>query len=82
MELFKRTKLFLLGTLSLSLMGCPDTDIDPINPGPTNPDPISPKEQKTILKDTGMEFIKAIDAEDHENLVEVLAYMEDAGLRI
>ena len=79
MELFKRTKLFLLGALSLSLMGCPDTDIDPINPGPINPDPISPKEQKTILKDTGMEFIKAIDAEDHENLVEVLAYMEDAG---
>lgn len=74
-EFLKRTKLFLLGALSLSLMGCPDPDPIPV----PNPDPISPIEQKTILKDTGMEFLDAIDAEDHENLVEVLAYMDDTG---
>lgn len=77
-KLLNITKLMLWGTLSLSLMGCPNSGSAPIDPEP-DLDPLTPKEQKTRIKEIGLKFVDAIEAKTHENLVEVLAYMDDEG---
>ena len=39
---------------------------------------LAPSAQKTRLQDVGLEFIDAIKTETHENLVDVMAYMDEA----
>lgn len=79
MKLFKGASLLLLGTLSISFIGCNKSD----GPG-SDPEPkdqlLTPKEQKARLNDIGIRFTDAIDSETHENLVEVAAYMDEEGL--
>lgn len=38
---------------------------------------IAPSESKSRLQEIGLEFVNAIDATTHENLVDVVAYMEE-----
>lgn len=38
---------------------------------------ITPSKQKTRLQDIGLEFVNTINAGTHENLVDVMAYMEE-----
>lgn len=81
----KKSYLFV-GLLALGMMlfqGCEKKPVvDPIDP--VNPDivgemeELAPSEQKTRLQDVGLEFIDAIKAGTHENLADVIAYMDEA----
>lgn len=73
----------LAGLLSFSmlLVGCGDKNevVDPeVDPGFNGKmEELTPSKSKTRLQDVGLEFIDAIDAATHENLVDVVAYMEE-----
>jgi len=63
------------------LVGCGDKNevVDPeVDPGFNGKmEELTPSKSKTRLQDVGLEFIDAIDAATHENLVEVVAYLEE-----
>lgn len=69
MKTLKMTKLLMFGLLTLGIWSCRNKE-DVV-------EPIKPKEQKTRLQDVGLEFLNAIQAETHENLVQVAAYIDD-----
>lgn len=75
-----KKKNLLLGLVSLSLMGCPDSDLTGISGADPSLDgkmeELAPSAQKTRLQDAGLEFVNAIKAENHENLVDVTAYVD------
>ena len=77
----------LAGLLSFGmlLIGCCDKNevVDPevdfgLDPGFAGKmEEVTPLKSKTRLSDIGLEFVDAIDAATHENLVDVVAYMEE-----
>ena len=77
----------LAGLLSFGmlLIGCRDKNevVDPevdfgLDPGFAGKmEEVTPLKSKTRLSDIGLEFVDAIDAATHENLVDVVAYMEE-----
>lgn len=73
--------LLALGMASLSSCGDelnavkPGNDVDPGLKGQM--EELAPSAAKQTLQDVGIEFIEAIGASDHENLVEVAAFLID-----
>ena len=74
----------LVGLLALGmtfLQGCKKGDIpgvDPVDPDLTGEmEKLTPSASKTRLQDVGLEFVSAINAETHENLVDVIAYIDE-----
>lgn len=77
-------KSYLLAGLLLFvtlLSGCKkDKELDEpsVDPGLKGEmEELAPSKQKTRLQDIGIEFVNAINASTHENLADVVAYMEE-----
>ena len=74
----------LVGLLTLGmavLQGCkedPEVTIVPIDPDLNGQmEELTPSAQKTRLQDVGLEFVNAIEAENHQNLIDVIGYIGD-----
>ena len=74
---------FLAGLLSFGMLlsgceknkGIDDPSVDPGLKGEM--EELTASKQKTRLQDIGLEFVNAINASSHENLADVIAYMDE-----
>lgn len=79
-----KKNFLLVGLLTLGVMAfqsCKKNEnigVTPVDPDLTGKmEKLTPSESKTRLQDVGLEFVKSIEAETHENLVEVVAYIDE-----
>lgn len=68
----------LVGLFALAMMGCEKKPEVGVAPEPSGTmEELTPSAQKKRLQEASLEFVNAIKAEDHENLVDVTAFIDE-----